>query len=120
MTRATARQSRFTATIWPAGTVNEWGAEVSGVPYTVECCYQEGGNRTATASDGTQFKPMLMIWFELTATQPRPEEDKQCYVAIGDHSLTTNPSAAGAKLIKSNNVTPWLDSSQNPDVELAC
>lgn len=120
MTRPTARTAKFTATIWPAGSVDQWGQEVPGIPYTVKCNYLEGGNRTATDASGVQFKPSLIIWYELTDSQPRPDETKQCYVAIGDQTMHSSYSDANAKLIRSNNLQPWKDNSQLPDVELAC
>lgn len=120
MTNATRRTAKFTATIWPQGSTGEWGEEIPGVPYTVLCSYLEGGNRTATASDGTRFQPKLMIWYELTDTQPQPDPQKGCHVAIGDKTQYASPSEAGAFIVKSNSLQPWINPSQKPDVELAC
>lgn len=120
MTNATRRTAKFIATIWPAGTTGEWGQEVPGVPYTVLCSYLEGGNRTATTIDGTKFQPRLVIWYEETETQPQPDQQKECYVVIGDKTQYSSPSEAGAFIVKSNSLQPWINNSQRPDVELAC
>lgn len=120
MTRSTSRTANHIATIWPADDVDEWGQETQGNPYTVKCSYIEGGDRVATDSSGVQFKPSIMVWYELTDEQPRPDAGKDCYLGIGDLTSFSSPSSAGAKLIRSNNLQPWLNSSQSPDVELAC
>lgn len=119
MTNPTRRTAKFTATIWPSGAVDDYGQETAGTPYTVSCSYLEGGNRTATDSSGITFQPKLMIWYELTDSQPRPDPSKECHIAIGDLTAYSY-SEAGAYTVKSNSLQPWVNETQLPDVELAC
>lgn len=101
MTRVTRRTSKNTATIWPFVSKGSYGQVEYGAPYTVTCTFEQGSSKQYRDATGQMFIPACTYWYEVPS-QGKPSLSD--FIALGDHTLTTNPDEVDAAEIVKNSI----------------
>lgn len=89
MTRPTRRAATKTVTIWPIIDSDPYSGDVYGTPYSVKTTFEQGGTRKYNDSQGQEFIPASIYWFEFVETDGLPELNWA--IALGDHTLELDP-----------------------------
>jgi len=94
MSRPTRNAAKATFTIWPvdksASDYSGYGGGTSfGQPYTVKACFNQGGSKQYSDTQGVLFTPATTIWYELPSQGIAKLGD---YIAHGNHSSQPDPT----------------------------